>query len=83
MNHLAMPTRIHACMSSVCIIYHTPPFTVFSLNNCHLRCPENVSLAAIRIGMNKIAAGDKYLEFIDESLEWTEKCWSTIVRGVS
>ena len=81
MGHLAMPTKIHACKSSICIIYHTLPFTVLSLKNCHPRCPENVSLAAIRKGMNKMAAGDEYLEFIGESLERMEKRWSTFVRG--
>ena len=39
-------------------------------------------LVAIRIGMNKMAADDKYLEYISKSLEQIAKRWSTFVRGV-
>ena len=34
-------------------------------------------LVAIRIGMNKMAKSDKYLEHPDETLEWVAK-WSAL-----
>ena len=38
-------------------------------------------LVTIRIGMNKMAEGDDYLDYCDEPLEWTAKPWS-ILLGV-
>ena len=34
-------------------------------------------LVTIRIGMNKMAEGDEYLDYLDETLEQAEKPWST------
>ena len=36
-------------------------------------------LVTIRIGMNKMAEGDKYLDYLDKTLEQAAKPWSTLL----
>ena len=36
-------------------------------------------LSFIGIGMNKMAEGDKYLDYIDKMLEWTAKSWGAFL----
>ena len=33
-------------------------------------------MVAIRIGMNKMAEGDEYSDYLDETIEWVAKPWS-------
>ena len=37
----------------------------------------------IKIGLNKMAKGDKHLDYTDETLQWMAKVWSVFVRKVS
>ena len=36
-------------------------------------------LVPIRMGMNKMAEGDEYLDFCNETLEQTAKSWGTLL----
>ena len=36
-------------------------------------------LVAIKIGLNKMAQGDEYLDYLDEALEQVAKPWSTLL----
>lgn len=41
-------------------------------------------LMVIRIGMNKMAGGDKHnIDYTDKKLQLMAKLWSILVRGVS
>ena len=60
--------------------YSTGANIVFSLNIHHQLWPEK--FVAIRIGMNKMAEGDEYLDYLNETLERAAKPWSALLGAV-
>ena len=60
--------------------YSTGANIVFSLNIRHQLWPEK--FVAIRIGMNTMAKADKYLDYLDETLERAAKPWSALLGAV-
>ena len=59
-----------------CHLYTVP---VFSLNIRHKLSRKIRHLVALRIGMNKMAEDDEYLDYIDETLERVGKPWSALL----
>ena len=54
--------------------------TVFSLKNSSPTVAKKIChLVAVRIGMNKMAKGDTYLDYLDETLERAVKLWSALL----
>ena len=52
-------------------------------NNLSPNVPrKRYHLVAIRIGLNKMAEGDVYLDYPDETLERMTKLWTVFARGV-
>ncbi len=47
-----------------------------NLSEACARKIHHLQLVAIRIGMNKMAKGDKYLDYLDETLEQAAKPWN-------
>ena len=53
--------------------------TVFSLNSSPIVPRKCCHLVAIRTGMNKMAEGDEYLDYCNETLEQTTKSWHALL----
>ena len=73
------------------LIYHFPTCYAYSVKkpignyrilskNSSLTLSRKIRhLVANRVGMNKLAEGDEYLDYFDETLERTAKPWSTLL----
>ena len=61
--------------------YPSDNYCIHSKNLSPTVARKNCHLVAIRIGMNSVAEGDEYLDYLDETLERAVKPWSVLLGG--
>ena len=64
--------RTHICKSIPHCVSESSVFTIFSLKIRH-------NLVSLGIGMNKMAEGDEYLNYLDKTLGQAAKPWSASI----